>query len=117
MNSLDKLAPEVRETLHEMWDCVNDPPGTCLVPIDYDSTVPLIAFVNHDSRRPNCYYDPKANAICAARNLRKGEEALVDYFEYQDETSYTYIHAKSGFSSNTILTMYPDGGESVRSGR
>lgn len=32
MSSLDTLPPEVREVIHEMWDCVNDPPGKCLVP-------------------------------------------------------------------------------------
>ena len=69
--------------------------------------MPLIAFVNHDARRPNCYYDDETNAIRAGRSLRKGEEATVNYFDYQDETSYTYLHAASGFDSKYIRTMYP----------
>ena len=75
---------------------------------DYDNTVPLISFVNHDARNPNCYYDPRSNAIRAGRKLRKGEEATVDYFEYQDETSYTYLHAAAGFNKKFIETVYPD---------
>ena len=32
IKSLDSVPLEVRETLHEMWDCFNDPPGKCLIP-------------------------------------------------------------------------------------
>jgi len=109
MASLDSLPLGVREALHEMWDCVDDPPGKCLVPIDYDSTVPLISFINHDGRRPNCEYDASTNAIRAVRALRKGEEATVDYFAYQDETSYTYLHAAARFRPDFVRTVYPAG--------
>jgi len=105
MASLDKLEPGVRETIHEIWDCVNYPPGKCLVPTDYEAAFPIIGFINH-SRQPNCEYDYKRNAIIASRPLRKGEEATVDYFMYQEEGSYTWEHAATGFSPDYIKTVY-----------
>ena len=110
MSFSDALEPEVRRTIHELWDCLDDPPGTCAVPADYEQAIPLVSFLNHDLR-PNCAWDPRlgpSGAIVAERDLRLGEEATVNYFEYQDETSYTWRDAASGFKPSFVLSLYRD---------
>ena len=97
--SLDALPTAVRSAIHELYDGVDDPPGTCSIPLNYEQAIPLIAFINH-SKRPSCAYDEEAHAIVALRRLRAGDEATVNYFEYQDPTSFTYRHAASGFSKD-----------------
>jgi hypothetical protein len=64
---------------------------------------PLSALTSRCSLR----YDEARNAIVAARALRKGEEVTVDYFDYQQEGSYTFGHAASGFDQKYIDTVYP----------
>ena len=91
----------VRLTLHELFDCLDDPVGTVAVPTEYEQAIPLISFINH-STRPNCEYDEERHAIYALRDLRAGEEATVNYFEYQTEESFTYRSAKAGFKSEAI---------------
>lgn len=66
------------------------------IPTNYDQSIPLVSFINH-SEEPNCVYVEDTNCIVAARRLRKGEEATVDYLEYQERGSYTWKHCKSGF--------------------
>ena len=90
------LPKEVRLTVHELFDCLDDPAGTVAVPTEYEQAIPLISFINH-SEEPNCVYDEPANAIVAARRLRTGEEATVDYLSYQEKGSYTWRYCKSGF--------------------
>jgi|TARA_B110000196_G_scaffold200929_1_gene172067 hypothetical protein len=36
LKSLDRLPPGVRGAIHEMFDGVDDPPGTATVPTDWD---------------------------------------------------------------------------------
>ena len=95
------LPKEVRLTVHELFDCLDDPAGTVAVPTEYEQAIPLISFINH-STRPNCEYDPEYHAIYSLRDLRAGEEATVNYFEYQTEESFTYRSAKAGFKSEAI---------------
>ena len=89
------LPPAVRQCVLELYDGW-DGEGNYQVPIDYDQAIPLISFINH-SEEPNCVYDEPANAIVAARRLRTGEEATVDYLSYQEKGSYTWRYCKSGF--------------------
>ena len=56
------LPKEVRLTVHELFDCLDDPAGTVAVPTEYEQAIPLISFINH-STRPNCEYDPEYHAI------------------------------------------------------
>ena len=97
LTELDELPLQVRTTIHELWDGVDEPPGSCSVPLDYEQAIPIVSFINH-SLEPNCEYDPEQHAVVASRPLRVGDEATVNYFEYQDGTSWTYRHADSGFS-------------------
>jgi len=103
---LDSFLPEVRRTIHELFDGYDEPPGTCVLPTDYDQAIPLISFINH-SLRPNCEYDPRANAIVTSRPLKAGEEATINYFEYQDDVSYTSRAARAGFSPTFVYSLYP----------
>ena len=91
------LPTEVRSTVHELYDGVDEPPGTCCVPVDYEQAIPLISFINH-STRPTCEFSATAHAIVAKRPLAIGDECTVNYFEYQEPVSYTYRHAAAGFS-------------------
>lgn len=93
---LVSLDPAVRRVFFELFDGLA-PDGKCCVPTDYDQSIPIISFLNH-SPTPNCRYDERKNAIVAARRLRRGEEATVDYIKYQEPGSYTYREAADGFS-------------------
>ena len=90
-----------------MFDGVDDPPGTAVVPTDWDQGIPLVSYINH-SLKPNCEYDPRSNGIVASRDLRPGEEATVNYYEYQDESTYSVRAARAGFKPSFVQTMYPD---------
>lgn len=95
VSEVSRLPRAVRNTVHELFDGV-DTDGMCRVPNDFDQGLPLVSFINHSSA-PNCRYDEATNTIVAARRLRRGEEATVDYLQYQYSGSYTYRYAASGF--------------------
>ena len=92
---LNLLPAPVRGTLLELYDGW-DGKGSFNIPSNYDQAIPLIAFINH-SDEPNCSYDEATNCIVASRRLRKGEEATVDYLQYQEPGSYTWRACKRGF--------------------
>ena len=96
LSRLRGLPTEVRTTIHELYDGVDEPPGTCCVPTDYEQAIPLISFINH-SDDPSCAYDEEQHAILATRPLRVGDEATVDYFAYRMRlpTPYHYLAHQS----------------------
>jgi hypothetical protein len=77
------------------------------VPSDYENAIPLISFLNH-SPQPTCRYDAEAHAIVATEALRVGDEATVNYFEYQDAETYTYRHAAAGFDPQFARLFYEE---------
>jgi hypothetical protein len=102
LSEIAHLPAEVRQTIHEMFDGVDEPPGTCTIPSAYEDAIPVISFLNH-SPDPNCAYDSDQHAIVALRRLHIGEEATVNYFSYQEPETYTYRHAAAGFSDSFVL--------------
>jgi len=105
LSSLARLPLGVRSAIHELFDCCDDTPGMCNVPLDYEQALPLISFINH-SPWPTCSYDEDSHAIVASRPMRAGDEATVDYLEYQEEHSFTYRHAKAGFPKHFAKTAF-----------
>ena len=99
---LNLLSPAVRRTVLELFDGYDSDDGTYGYPTNYDQAIPLISFINH-SDEPNCYYDVQTvggelvGSIRAARRLRTGEEATVDYLKYQEPGSFTYRACQSNF--------------------
>lgn len=102
--SLATLPRSVRRTIHELYDGFGTD-GTCWVPSEYDQSIPLVSFINHDGDEPNCFFDEERHAIVNWRALRAGEEATVDYFDYQEPHSWTYRHAAAGFPSRDPVLL------------
>ena len=79
-NHLNMVHPAVGLAMLELFDGYYPRMGTFQVPLEYDEAIPLVSLINH-SPQPNCYFDEDTNAIRAARPLRKGEEAVVDFMQ------------------------------------
>jgi hypothetical protein len=88
----------------ELFDGYYPRKGTYQVPLEYDEAIPLVSLINH-SPEPNCYYDEDTNAIRAARRLRQGEEAVVDFMQYHDAGSFTYRDCKDGFTRTPLFWL------------
>ena len=73
--SLDALPTAVRSAIHELYDGVDDPPGTCSIPLNYEQAIPLIPFINH-SKRPSCAYDEEARKLGKPLNFDANGEFM-----------------------------------------
>ena len=104
MDSLNRynVPTSVRKTIHELFDGYNEENNTCTIPKDFDTSISLISFINHNDH-PNCHYNLETHTINTNRKIDEGEEVCVNYKLYQSPGSYTYRHAELGFKDEPSI--------------